>query len=89
MSSLNDLVNYRIARAKEALKEAQTLGDSALWNGAIGAINRLYYACFYIADALLISHKISHKNTCRHKTPDEPAFWKKQDNTAGRTKVLQ
>jgi uncharacterized protein (UPF0332 family) len=58
MSTLEDLVNYRMARAKETLQEAQTLGNSALWNGAI---NRLYYACFYMVDALLIVRKISHK----------------------------
>ena len=58
MSSLTNLIDYRVARAKEALGEAQTLGNSTYWNGAI---NRLYYACYYMVDALLITHKISHK----------------------------
>lgn len=58
MSTLEDLIRYRMDRAEQTLIEAKTLGDSALWNGAI---NRLYYACFYIVDALLLAHKISHK----------------------------
>jgi len=58
MSTLEDLIRYRMDRAEQTLIEAKTLGNSALWNGAI---NRLYYACFYIVDALLLAHKISHK----------------------------
>jgi uncharacterized protein (UPF0332 family) len=48
-----DLVRYRIARAEEALQEAELMADSHHWNTCV---NRLYYACFYIVSALLLRH---------------------------------
>lgn len=53
---LNDLINYRIARAKETLEEAGVLADSGHWNACV---NRLYYACFYAVSALLSKHDLS------------------------------
>jgi uncharacterized protein (UPF0332 family) len=53
---LNDLINYRIARAKETLEEAVLLADSGHWNASV---NRLYYACFYAVSALLSKHEVS------------------------------
>ncbi len=44
--------NYRIEKAKEALEDAETLAKIGSWNGTV---SRLYYACFYIANAYLIS----------------------------------
>lgn len=38
---LNDFIQYRIARAREALDEVEILADSGHWNACI---NRLYYA---------------------------------------------
>ena len=53
---LNDLVQYRIARAKEALEEAGILASSGHWNTCV---NRLYYACFYAVSGLLSKHNLS------------------------------
>lgn len=47
-----DLINYRITRAKDTLDDAQILADKGKWNSAI---NRLYYAAYYAVIALLLS----------------------------------
>ena len=49
--SRNDLVNYRISRAEETLREATLLAGESHFNAAI---NRLYYACFYSISAVLV-----------------------------------
>ena len=46
------LVQYRLARAREALAEASLLLDSGHANTGV---NRLYYACFYAVSALLLT----------------------------------
>jgi len=51
-----DLVNYRLERASDALEEAEALANIEHWNACI---NRLYYACFYAVIALLIKHNLS------------------------------
>ncbi|MBN1250872.1 MAG: HEPN domain-containing protein [Bacteroidales bacterium] len=51
----NELVNYRILRAKETLSEIELLIQNELWNTAI---NRLYYACYYAVIALLVKNDI-------------------------------
>jgi uncharacterized protein (UPF0332 family) len=53
---LNDFIQYRVARAREALDEAEILADSGHWNACV---NRLYYACFYAVSALLSKHDLS------------------------------
>ena len=50
--SKDDLVHYRLSRAKESLDEARLLSQSNHWNTTA---NRLYYACFYAASAYIIS----------------------------------
>ncbi len=52
----NDLVNYRIQRAYEALEDVRILADAGRWNTSV---NRLYYACFYAVSALLIKEGLS------------------------------
>jgi len=54
--SINGLVVYRIERSKETMAEARLMIDEGYLNGAI---NRLYYACYYIIIALLIKNGIS------------------------------
>lgn len=49
------LINYRINRAFQTLEEVNILVENKLWNAAI---NRLYYACYYAAIALLLSKKV-------------------------------
>jgi uncharacterized protein (UPF0332 family) len=51
-----ELVNYRLERAKETLAEARTLFDAG---HTVGVVNRLYYACFYAVNALLLSEGLS------------------------------
>lgn len=63
MSELDDesrksLVEYRLERAYETMKEAALLTDKGYYNAAV---NRLYYACYYAAAALLLKHEIEAK----------------------------
>mgnify|MGYP000958988882 CR=1 FL=1 len=51
-----DLIEYRISRSKETYEEALLLAKNGYWN-AVG--NRLYYACFYIVNALLIKNDLN------------------------------
>ena len=53
-----DYINYRLERAIQTLNDASTLITQKSWNSAI---NRLYYACFYSAQALLLKHSINAK----------------------------
>jgi uncharacterized protein (UPF0332 family) len=50
-----ELVHYRIKRAKSTLKEVNIHVENKLWSTAV---NRLYYACYYAVSALLLQHKI-------------------------------
>ena len=55
------LVSYRMQRAKETLAEVPVLRD----NGFLStAINRLYYASFYAASAILVNE---HHNVSTHQ----------------------
>lgn len=51
-----DLVNYRLQRAKETLAEAEYIAAGNFFNAAV---NRLYYAAYYAASALMIAHHIT------------------------------
>lgn len=57
--NINDFVQYRLAKADEVYEAAQILFDARQWNSCI---NRLYYACFYAASALLIVRGIGAKS---------------------------
>lgn len=46
-----DLVNYRLERARDTLDDAEILAERGKWNSAI---NRLYYAAYYAVTALLL-----------------------------------
>ena len=50
------VVAYRKEKAYNTLKEAEDMIDTKHWNLAI---QRLYYACFYMASALLMSRCIN------------------------------
>jgi uncharacterized protein (UPF0332 family) len=45
-----DYLNYRMARAAESLEVARLAFEN---NHLQDAVNRLYYACFYMVSALL------------------------------------
>lgn len=51
----DEIVRYRIVRAKESYREVELLLANEFFNGAV---NRLYYACFYAVQALLIHHEM-------------------------------
>ncbi len=53
--SKDDLIYYRISRAKETFDEALILASENHWNAVA---NRLYYACFYIVNALLMKNDV-------------------------------
>lgn len=50
------LANYRFQRAEQTLAEVPFLKEQGFYNTAI---NRLYYACYYAAVALLIKNGIN------------------------------
>ena len=64
MSGLDDvsrkaLVDYRLERAYSTMKEATVMTEKEFFNAAV---NRLYYACYYATEALLLKHKIEAKS---------------------------
>jgi len=50
-----DYIKYRLKKAEETYLAAKVLYEKAIWNSVI---NRLYYACFYAINALLVKKKI-------------------------------
>ena len=52
------LLRYRIEKAYTTLREAKLMAEKSLWNGAL---NRLYYSCFYAVIALLLTKDLSAK----------------------------
>lgn len=50
-ASRQELVKYRMAKARTALDDARFCADGRRY---VLAVNRLYYACFYAASALLL-----------------------------------
>ena len=63
--SRDSLIAYRIERAYGSLKEARLMAQGEFYNAAI---NRLYYACYYMAVALLLKHNISAQTHSGVKT---------------------
>ena len=51
---ISELVAYRLQRARESVQDARILADASRWNAAV---NRLYYACFYVAAFLTLEHE--------------------------------
>ena len=50
------LIKYRISRANETIKEAESAFNN---NFLFNAENRIYYAIFYIVSALALKHGFS------------------------------
>jgi len=48
--SKEELIKYRLERAKEAFEDGEILANNSRWNSAA---NRMYYACFFIVSAYL------------------------------------
>jgi uncharacterized protein (UPF0332 family) len=53
--SREELINYRIERAKVALNEARLLAEGNYWNTVA---SRLYYCCFYMIMALFQKYEV-------------------------------
>lgn len=54
--SRKELVVYRLDRADETMQEASLMAKEGHYNAAV---NRLYYACFYAVQALLLKNQIA------------------------------
>lgn len=54
--SVEALVKYRLSRALETLEEVPFLQSKGFFNTAL---NRLYYACYYVTSALLLKNGYS------------------------------
>jgi uncharacterized protein (UPF0332 family) len=54
--SIKALIKYRKERANETLLEAKILIKNGFYNAAV---NRLYYACYYSVNALLVKNRIN------------------------------
>ncbi len=59
------LVNYRIGRAHETLREVDLLVSGEFYNAAV---SRLYYACYYIVVALLVANRLETQTHAGVKT---------------------
>ena len=57
--NIDDFISYRIDKAEEVYSAAVLLYNAGQWNSAI---NRLYYACFYAASALLLKRGVGAKS---------------------------
>ncbi|OFZ00907.1 MAG: hypothetical protein A2491_01135 [Bacteroidetes bacterium RIFOXYC12_FULL_35_7] len=55
---INELIKYRINRAKETLAEIPSLIELNYLNTAV---NRIYYSCFYAVNALIVKKGLSAK----------------------------
>jgi uncharacterized protein (UPF0332 family) len=56
MTPIEELVAYRLQRARDTLAEAELMLQNQMYNGAT---NRLYYACFYAVNAILVKSGFS------------------------------
>ncbi len=74
-SSREDLVNYRLERAKDTLDDARILADNKKWNSTI---NRLYYAAYYAVIALLLNSNLKPTTHKGAKTEFSNHFIKSQ-----------
>ena len=50
-----ELVAYRLKRAEETIEEADYNAKGGYYNAAV---NRLYYACYYAASALMLTERL-------------------------------
>lgn len=61
--NLTAYIRYRLEKAQEVYEAAKVLYNASQWNSVI---NRLYYACFYSASALLLFiTNLSRSSTAR------------------------
>ena len=63
--SRHDLIIYRKERSDNALKEATLMFQNGFFNASV---NRLYYACYYAASALMLKYNLSATSHAGIKT---------------------
>ena len=56
-----DLIKYRLLRARDTLDDARILAEKDKWNSTI---NRLYYASYYAVMALLLNFDLKPTIIC-------------------------
>ena len=61
----SDYVTYRIEKSKESLLAAELMVKNHLLTSAV---NRCFYACFYMVDAILYKHQLAGKSHSGAKT---------------------
>ena len=59
VENMTAYIRYRLEKAQEVYEAARILCEAGQWNSAV---NRLYYACFYSASALLLYLHLSAKS---------------------------
>ncbi|KUK76298.1 MAG: HEPN domain protein [Proteiniphilum acetatigenes] len=70
-----DIIAYRLKRARETFEDAEILADHGKWNSSI---NRLYYACYYAVTALQLKHGLKTSTHSGVKTVFSESFIKPQ-----------
>jgi len=83
--SKEDIIAYRINRAWETYQDAKSLAEVKSWNSCI---NRLYYACYYAAIALLFENGINAHTPVGVKSNVGQHFVKSQILYTVRRKVI-
>ena len=58
-NEIDEFIAYRLEKSEEVYSAALLLYEAGQWNSAI---NRLYYACFYSASALLLKRGVGAKS---------------------------
>lgn len=53
--SRKELIAYRLEKSKQAMRQAEIMAEHEMYDNAV---TRLYYACFYVASALMIKNHI-------------------------------
>ena len=59
INEIEEFISYRLDKSEEVYSAAILLYDVGQWNSAV---NRLYYACFYAASALLLKRGVGAKS---------------------------
>ncbi len=74
--AIDNLIQYRINRAFETLREAETMIEHQFWNASI---NRVYYACFYAVSALLLKKGV---DSSTHKGLRQELYQKNMESSS-------
>lgn len=79
------LIAYRINRTDETLREAELMYNEGHYNGAV---NRLYYACYYISMALLLKKGHQGPNSFRSENDDFTSLYLQRNHSQRDRKIF-